>query len=98
MSSREIVLLPDAEAELREAFLWYHERSPLAADAYRIEVFRAIDSLRTDASMWPADEHGIRYCMLRHFPYSLHFEIDGQTVTVLAVAHQRRRPGYWRDR
>jgi len=32
-----VEILPQAEAEIREAFLWYFERSPLAADAFRTD-------------------------------------------------------------
>jgi plasmid stabilization system protein ParE len=91
-------ILPEAEAEISEAFLWYFERSPLAADAFRTDVFQAIDGLTTDALMWPKDEDGVRRHILRHFPYAICYEIQANTVTVLAVAHQRRKPGYWRDR
>ncbi|AGX88238.1 hypothetical protein [Candidatus Symbiobacter mobilis] len=61
-------ILPEAEAEIREAFFWYFERSPIAADAFRAETFQAIDGLTTDALMWPEDEGGIRRHILRHFP------------------------------
>lgn len=39
-----VEVLPPAEAEVREAFLWYFERSPLAADASRTEALDAIDA------------------------------------------------------
>jgi plasmid stabilization system protein ParE len=93
-----VEVLPEAEAEIREAFLWYFERSPIAADAFRTEALDAIDLLETNALMWPEDEDGVRRYILRHFPYTVFYELDGQTVTVLAVAHQRREPGYWRVR
>jgi hypothetical protein len=57
-----------------------------------------MDSLAQDPAMWPADAEGVRYFILRRFPYTLHYEIDASIVTVLAVAHQRRRPGYWQKR
>jgi len=94
----EISLLPLAEEEIREAFHWYFERSPVAAYAFRAEVFSAIDSLAEDPTMWPADAEGVRYYILRHFPYTIHDEVATATVTVFAVAHQRRRPGYWQQR
>jgi plasmid stabilization system protein ParE len=94
----EVSLLPLAEEEIKEAFLWYFERSPVAADAFRTEIFAAIERLAADPTMWPADEEGVRYFILRRFPYTLHYEIAASTVTVLAVAHQRRRPGYWHER
>jgi plasmid stabilization system protein ParE len=97
LSLFEIEVLPDAEAESREAFLWYFERSPLAADAFRTELLDAIDGLAFTATDW-AEGDGIRRYHLKHFPYTLMYEVIGQRVTVLAVAHQRRRPGYWQDR
>ncbi|MCX7172662.1 MAG: type II toxin-antitoxin system RelE/ParE family toxin [Proteobacteria bacterium] len=93
-----VEILPEAESEIREAFLWYFERSPIAADAFRTEALEAIDRLANDALMWPEDNDAIRRHILRHFPYTVFYEIRGNTVTVLAVAHQRRKPGYWRER
>lgn len=49
-------LLPEAEEKIREAFRWYFERSPIAADAFRSLVFEAIDALADCADMWPVDE------------------------------------------
>jgi plasmid stabilization system protein ParE len=93
-----VAILPEAEQELREAFLWYHERSPLAADAFRLLVFEAIDRLSERADMWPANADGFRYQVLGRFPYTIWYDLDGTTATVLAIAHQHRRPRYWSDR
>ncbi|MBS0499846.1 MAG: type II toxin-antitoxin system RelE/ParE family toxin [Burkholderiaceae bacterium] len=98
MTRFAVEILPEAEAEIREAFLWYFERSPIAADAFRTETLESIDRLGVDALMWPEDEDALRRHVLRHFPYTVFYEILGHTVTVLAVAHQRRKPGYWRTR
>jgi toxin ParE1/3/4 len=48
--------------------------------------------------MWPANDDGVHYYVLRRFPYTVYYQFDAATVTVLAVAHQRRRPGYWGER
>ena len=88
-------MLPDAEADLREAFLWYFDKSPLAADAFGTEVDDAIDGLQETAASWPKDDDGVSFHHLKHFPYTVRYEIAGSEVTVLAVAHQRREPGYW---
>lgn len=98
MTRFDVLILPDAEVEIREAFQWYFERSPIAADAFRTEALEAIDHLGADAQMWAEDADGIRRSNLRHFPYTVFYQIQGNAVTVLAVAHQRRRPGYWRVR
>jgi plasmid stabilization system protein ParE len=41
---------------------------------------------------------GIRKRILRKFPYSLLYTIDQDALLILAVAHHRRRPGYWAGR
>ena len=98
MTRFTVAVLPDAEAEIRAAFLWYFERSPLAADAFRDAVIQAIDGLVETAGDWPKDEDGTHRYHLKHFPYTVMYEIAGSEVTVLAVAHQRRRPNYWQQR
>lgn len=45
MRSFGVEVLPEAEAEARDAFLWYFDRSPIAADAFRVELLQAIDGL-----------------------------------------------------
>jgi len=43
VSRFKVEILPEAESEFREAFLWYFERSPIFADAFRTEVLDKID-------------------------------------------------------
>ena len=38
---------------------------------------------------WPVNDDGTRKRSLRRFPYSVWFEVQGNTVTVIAVAHHR---------
>ena len=58
MSSFDVEVLPEAEAEARAAFRWYFDRSPMAADAFRVELFDAIDGLTATANDWPDDDDG----------------------------------------
>lgn len=47
---------------------------------------------------FPFLDEPIRKCVLAGFPFNLLFQIDADGLFVVAVAHQRRRPGYWRRR
>lgn len=98
MTRFAVQILPDAEREFREAFLWYFERSPIAADAFRSHVMEAIDGLADRADLWPANEDGFRFHVLDRFPYTVWYELDENTATVIAIAHQHRRPAYWKSR
>lgn len=95
MTRFSVEIIPEAETEIREAFLWYFDRSPLAADAFRTEVLDKIDGLEDDADIWPKDEDGFHFRIVSRFPYTVHYDLVGTHATVLAVAHHRRMPGYW---
>lgn len=96
MSNYVLTLLPAAEDDIRDAFVWYRERNVLLAEAFRAEVFDVIERIRDRPLAKAADEDGNRKRVLSRFPYSVIYDVLGQTVTVLAVAHHRRKPGYWR--
>jgi toxin ParE1/3/4 len=36
--------------------------------------------------------------VIRQFPYSIVYRLEGEKLFVLAVAHWSRRPGYWKQR
>ena len=95
MNRCSVELALGAEADIREAFTWYRERNALIADAFRAEVFDCIDRIAQAPLARPADEGGDRKRVLRRFPYAVIYEVQASTVTVLAVAHSRRRPSYW---
>lgn len=98
MTQFVVEVSPEAEREFREAFLWYFERSPIAADAFRLEIVGAIDGLADRADMWPKNEDGFHYQVLDRFPYTIWYDVVGAVATVVAIAHQHRRPNYWMTR
>jgi plasmid stabilization system protein ParE len=89
---------PDAVAEARSAWQWYAERSPHAASAFLAELDRAITLVSKGPYQWPQYVAGTRRYALRHFPFVLVYRERGDSVQIIAVAHGRRRPGYWRRR
>jgi plasmid stabilization system protein ParE len=98
MPRRIVDLHHEAIAEAREARLWYAARSPQAEERFRAELAKAIETIRENPELCPADEDGLRKLRLAGFPYSLLYWTDGHESHVLAVAHAKRRPGYWKSR
>ena len=96
MSGFSVVLAPTAEQDIADAFLWYRERNALAADGFRAEVFDVVDHIGNHPLNRPADDEGNRHRVLKRFPYSVFYEVLGSTVMILAIAHHRRKPSYWR--
>jgi plasmid stabilization system protein ParE len=89
---------PAARNELRAAWLWYKERSPLSARAFVREVDEAVSRIDEAPRRYSVAEHGTRRILLQRFPYSLFYKVGGDETVIVAVAHQKRRPGYWSGR
>ena len=89
---------PEAVVEARAAREGYAERNATAAEALIGEIDLAIDTIAAAPSRWPIFEHGTRRYLLRRFPYAVIYRATSEAVTIVAFAHCRRRPGYWKER
>ena len=98
MDRRSAELHPEAIAEARAAYRWYAEQNPSAAIAFMTELDHAISEIETSPERWPVHLHGTRKFLFRRFPYAVIYRITEGDLQVIAVAHGRRRPGYWRSR
>jgi plasmid stabilization system protein ParE len=94
----EVTIHPEAEAEYEHALAWYFERSPQAAGRFEAAFDEAIDAIRSHPMTYPLCDDRHRFVLLKHYPYSLVFRLDGDAVNVIAMAHSKRRPGYWSGR
>ena len=89
---------PLADQELSAAALFYHRQAPGLGSAFLDEVERA-EALLVSFPEAGRPPHGeIRRFEVRRFPFDLIYEVRSDELWILAVAHQRRKPGYWRDR
>lgn len=98
MTRRHVELHPAALAEARAARLWYAASSPRSADAFMFELDRGVELIAESPERWPAHHLGTRRWLFHRFPFSLVYRVKGETITVVALAHARRRPAYWRER
>jgi toxin ParE1/3/4 len=90
--------LPLAREELIEAASFYEARVPGLGAAFLDDVDRSIEVLCESPQIGAAAGRTFRKLLLRRFPYSIIYALRGEEVVIVAVAHQRKRPGYWRRR
>lgn len=89
-------LHPEAEAELRDAALYYAVHASLVvAQAFLAEFERVRDLLVRNQQQGAFGEHGLRVYHLDRFPYTVIYEPDDAGPQIYAIAHQHRVPGYW---
>jgi plasmid stabilization system protein ParE len=96
--NRRISMHEAAEAELNEAADFYDMESPGLGTVFIDEIQRVIENV----TMFPEASQllvgRIRRKLLPAFPYSLIYSVHSSEIRILAVAHQKRRPFYWRRR
>ena len=89
---------PAALEEAEAAARWYRERSPVAAVRFVEEINQAIDRILAAPQRWQRGPSGTRRVKLPCFPFLIIYRELNGTIPILAVAHGRRRPSYWRTR
>jgi plasmid stabilization system protein ParE len=93
-----IVLHPDADAEISEAARYYESRQPgLGADLLG-EVEQAFDQISLNPEASQKIGRRVRRKHLWRFPYNLVYAVYPERIRIVAFAHQKRRPFYWRKR
>jgi toxin ParE1/3/4 len=93
----------EAEQELGQAMLWLQAQRRGLGGELLAEIDEALVRLARAPKSFPralgaAPELGVRRIHVRRFPYALVFVEGEHEIRVLAVAHHRRRSGYWRRR
>ncbi|HSR98975.1 MAG TPA: type II toxin-antitoxin system RelE/ParE family toxin [Kofleriaceae bacterium] len=87
---------PEARLDARAAALWYRKRSPETARGFADAVAAAVESIRERPQTWPIWQRTeIRRRRVRGYPYSVCYVVEKDVVVILAIAHHKRRPGYW---
>lgn len=98
MPRAAVRLHPAAAEEAEAAYRWYAERSSAAAHGFREELRHAVEAVAEAPNRWPRYGARVRRYVFPRFPFSLVYRLHGDEVEVIAVAHGKRRPGYWRSR
>jgi plasmid stabilization system protein ParE len=80
---------------MEQAALWYEERRSGLGLEFVAAVDRVMGALTESPLRFPTWTGVWRRAVVRRFPFVVFFEVEADRVVVLAVAHARRKPGYW---
>lgn len=98
--SLPVRLSAEAAEELEAAVDWYETHRP----GLGLVFLDAVDTALAFVAEWPGGGapvpamHGARRMPVSRFPYHLPYVVLDDHIRVLAVAHDHRRPGFWRSR
>jgi plasmid stabilization system protein ParE len=93
-----VSFLPAADRDYEEARDWYQARSAQAAAGLEAAMEVALQRIAESPELYPLCDDRHRFYVLRRYPYSVVYRVESGNVLVVAVAHNRRSPSFWKDR
>lgn len=93
-----IEFLEEAELELFEAAAWYESKESGLGKRFRNEIAHVLNRILEDPMLWRERSSGYRRVNCPVFPYYIPFFIRAEKIIIVAVAHEYRKPGYWKYR
>jgi plasmid stabilization system protein ParE len=91
-------LWPAAADELAAAVAWYDEQKRGLGKALFDTVAHQLEVLRTHSLAGTAAGAEFRRMLVPRFPYHIVYRLRGGDIEVVAFAHVKRRPDYWKRR
>jgi hypothetical protein len=83
---------------LKEAVNYYNAHRSGLGDEFRDEVWATVQRIKKFPETWHPLSDSIRRCQTNRFPYGLIYTVSDKETLIIAVAHNRQAPEYWRSR
>jgi plasmid stabilization system protein ParE len=84
----QVIIAPEADADIRDAVNWYAERDPILPARFIAELGHIFERVGENPMQFPLVEQSVHRALLAKFPYSVYFTTEhADTAMVLAVAH-----------
>jgi len=95
---KRVTFHEDARAELAEASHFYEDRVPGLGQALIDDVESCVNEILEHPGACERVSKKLRRKVLSRFPYGLIYAIEQDRIRIMAIAHYKRRPEYWRYR
>lgn len=94
----KLILLPEAEEDLIRACDWYESRKTGLSDDLLLDLDAFIEDVSHSPEMYPQVFTTFRRGNLTHFPFSVFYEYNENTVYINSIFHTSQNPDNWKSR
>jgi plasmid stabilization system protein ParE len=91
-------LVSTALEEASDAASYYEDASVGLGSEFLNELDKTIGQIRKFPKIGALLGRRVRRFPISRFPFDVIYYLSNNKIVIIAVAHQSRRPGYWRDR
>ena len=97
--TRSVRNLAPARKEFAAAVLWYEEQRPGLGSEFFDAIVETTSLIQVHPEIGtPSHDHRTRRVLVQRFPYQVVYRVTGDEIIIVAIAHLKRRPGYWKNR
>ena len=96
--SQRLLVRPEAELEMADAFDWYEDRVPGLGSEFLLCLDAIFNSILRNPQLYPRVHHTVRRALTRRFPYEVFFVEAGDRGVGLSGFHAKRNPKRWQER
>ena len=89
---------PEARTEFLEAIQYYEECQEGLGRRFHLAIESAVQHISEAPFLYRMLKAPFRRYLLPKFPYSIIYSIEPDHIHIIAVAHNKRKPGYWTNR
>jgi len=94
----DLLVRPEAEQDLTEAFEWYEKQRTGLGHDFFLHVQAGLRFLEGTPLVFPERYQGVRQHLIKRFPYKIFYKVQEQSVVILAVVYGGRDPDWVKKR
>jgi len=94
----EILLRPEAEADIGESYRWYESQVAGLGEEFLRAVDASISLIQRNPFAYTPIHRDVRRALVRKFPFGIFYFVEANRVIVIGCFHVRRNPRQWETR
>lgn len=92
---RKVKFAEEASREFRESVEWYESKAKGLGLRFTDETDSTIEKIRLNPDMYMKVAGNIRRIQMNKFPYSVFYATEDDTLVILRIFHNKRKPIEW---
>ncbi|MEX0268968.1 type II toxin-antitoxin system RelE/ParE family toxin [Leptolyngbyaceae cyanobacterium UHCC 1019] len=96
--SYSLIIRPEAELDIQDAFEWYEAQTSGLGSEFVRAVDTCLSGIGRSPLAYPIIHQKLRRALVRRFPYGILYVFDQDIIAVVGCFHGKRDPQSWQDR
>ncbi len=98
MSNKQVIIRPEAESDIKDAYQWYEAQRKGLGESFLLCIEEALSRVSRNPAIYSVVHKEVRRALIHRFPFGVFFLDGDESISVLAVLHARRNPKMWKGR